>query len=145
MLRHLSINTEKTYIHWLGRYASFLGDQPSAKLLTTEQKIEGFLTRLAITGVSASTQNQAFNALLSFPPGFLNKKVVSLRRLLPESAVNSQHEHTIILRRPSRPPEPWQWFREVPETSAMPQGHTSRPPLCHQPRSATSRHPTKSE
>src|ERR1017187_2978516 len=27
-------------------------------------KIEAFLTRLAITGVSASTQNQAFNALV---------------------------------------------------------------------------------
>ena len=61
-LRHLSINTEKSYTHWLVRYGSFLKD-PKLKLLTTEMKIEAFLTRLA-TGVSASTQNQAFNALV---------------------------------------------------------------------------------
>jgi hypothetical protein len=51
-LRHLSINTEQSYIHWLGRYASSLMD-PKLKLLTTGMKIEAFLTRLAITGVSA--------------------------------------------------------------------------------------------
>ena len=62
-LRHLSINTEKSYIHWLVRYGSFLKD-PKLKLRTTEMKIEAFLTRLSITGVSASTQNQAFNALV---------------------------------------------------------------------------------
>ena len=64
-LKHLSINTEKSYIHWLVRYGSFLKD-PKLKLRTTEMKIEAFLTRLSITGVSASTQNQAFNALLFF-------------------------------------------------------------------------------
>ena len=26
VLRHLSINTEKTYTHWLGRYGLFLKD-----------------------------------------------------------------------------------------------------------------------
>ena len=46
-LRHLSINTEKSYIHWLGRYASFLMD-PKLKTLTAEKKMEAFLTRLAI-------------------------------------------------------------------------------------------------
>lgn len=70
-LRHLSINTETSYIHWLVRAGSLLED-PKLKLLTTEMKIEALLTRLAITGVSASTQNQAFNALLIVdPPSFL--------------------------------------------------------------------------
>ena len=64
-LRHLSINTENTYTHWLGRYGAFLKD-PRFKNLTTEKKMAGFLTRLALSGVSASTQNQAFNALLCF-------------------------------------------------------------------------------
>jgi site-specific recombinase XerD len=64
-LRHLSINTEKTYTHWLGRYGLFLKGK-FAEPMTTEQKIETFLTRLAISGMSGSTQNQAFNALLFF-------------------------------------------------------------------------------
>ena len=64
-LRHLSINTENTYTHWLGRYSAFL-KEPRFKNLTTEKKLAGFLTRLALSGVSASTQNQAFNALLCF-------------------------------------------------------------------------------
>ena len=66
-LRHLAINTEKSHTHWLGRYASFPED-PKLKALTHEKKIEAFLTRLAIAGVSASTQNQACNARLFFYP-----------------------------------------------------------------------------
>ncbi len=65
MLRHLSLNTEKTYTHWLGRYGAFLRDQKVATP-TTEGKMEAFLTHLARSGVSAATQNQAFNALLFF-------------------------------------------------------------------------------
>ena len=84
-LQHLSINTEKSYIHWLVRYGSFLKD-PKLKLLTTEMKIEAFLTRLAITGVSASTQNQAFNAILFFYRAVLKQElgpVDSLRAKRP--------------------------------------------------------------
>lgn len=65
VLRHFSIKTEKTYAQWLRRYGAFLKAQ-SGGLVTTEQKLETFLCRLAISGVSASTQNQAFNALLFF-------------------------------------------------------------------------------
>jgi site-specific recombinase XerD len=60
-LRHLSINTEKTYTHWLRHYGLWLRD-PKLKSLATEQKLEAFLTQLAHSGVSAATQNQAFNA-----------------------------------------------------------------------------------
>src|SRR5664279_1144885 len=84
-LRHLSINTEKSYTHWLVRYGSFL-KEPMLKLLTTEKKIETFLTRLAFTGVSASTQNQAFNALLFFYRSVLKQElgpVDSLRAKRP--------------------------------------------------------------
>ncbi len=65
MLRHFSLKTEKSYTQWLRRYAAFLTEQ-SGGLGTTEQKLETFLRRLALSGVSASTQNQAFNALLFF-------------------------------------------------------------------------------
>jgi hypothetical protein len=49
-LKHLSINTEKSYIHWLGRYGSFL------KALTAEKKIEAFLTRLALSSRQVARQ-----------------------------------------------------------------------------------------
>ena len=63
-LHHTALSTEKSYIYWLKHYARFLQVFQPKQLLTTEAKIEAFLTRLALQGVSASTQNQAFNALL---------------------------------------------------------------------------------
>jgi integrase len=57
--------TEQTYLHWLRHYMAALGRMP--KTLTSEQKLEHFLTELALKkNVSAATQNQAFNALLFF-------------------------------------------------------------------------------
>ena len=54
MLKHLSFQTEKTYVHWVKRYGAFLQaaklppDQPS------ETKMEAFLISLARTGVFVS-------------------------------------------------------------------------------------------
>ena len=79
-LRHLSINTEKSYIHWLGRYGFFLKD-PKLTLLTAEKKMEAFLTRLAFTGVAASTQNQAFNALVFVYKKFMGIQLGPLREI----------------------------------------------------------------
>jgi site-specific recombinase XerD len=62
--KHLALQTEHSYCGWLRRYMAFLktdthGGEPA-------QKLERFLTFLARDGVSASTQNQAFNALRFF-------------------------------------------------------------------------------
>jgi site-specific recombinase XerD len=65
-LRHVALSTEKSYTQCLGRYAAFLKTPSPKPLHTAELKIEAFLTSLALSGVSASTQNQAFNALLFF-------------------------------------------------------------------------------
>ena len=65
-LNHTALSTEKTYIYWIRQYAGFLQQPQRRPLLTAEAKMEGFLTHLALKGVSASTQNQAFNALLFF-------------------------------------------------------------------------------
>ena len=76
---------KKTYTHWLGRFGSFLKDK-RFKTLTPEKKMEAFLTRLAISDVSASTQNQAFNALLFFYRDVLKQElgpVDSLRAKRP--------------------------------------------------------------
>ncbi len=65
-LQHTALNTEKSYVRCLKHYAGFLQSPQANPLTATEAKLEAFLTQLALRGVSASTQNQAFNALLFF-------------------------------------------------------------------------------
>ena len=63
-LRHYAQSTEKTYLHWTRRFLAYrretgLAGEPSAA------DVKAFLTRLAmVRKVSASTQNQAFSAIL---------------------------------------------------------------------------------
>jgi integrase-like protein len=65
-LKHYSIRTERSYADWIKRYIHFHNMQSREELNGGEQKIELFLSDLAVNGkVAASTQNQAFNALLS--------------------------------------------------------------------------------
>ena len=62
-LRHYSRSTERNYTYWAKQFATFVHPKQPAQVDTTDAK--RFLTNLAIKkGVSASTQNQAFNALL---------------------------------------------------------------------------------
>ena len=64
-LKHYSIRTERSYCDWIRRYIKFHGMRCREDLNGGEAKIEQFLSDLAVNGqVSASTQNQAFNALL---------------------------------------------------------------------------------
>lgn len=61
--RHYSRRTEKAYLGWVRRFISFNGGRNPADLDPSE--IARFLTMLAVQGrVAASTQNQAFSALL---------------------------------------------------------------------------------
>jgi len=63
--QHKSLSTERTYVHWLKRYMAALSMMPDG--LTSEKKLERFLSELALRhDVSASTQNQAFNAVCFF-------------------------------------------------------------------------------
>lgn len=83
-LRHLSLSTERCYLGWLERFIAWL--EQSRRGGTSEQKIEAFLTRLAKGGCAASTQNQAFNALLFFYTQVLRvelQKINSLRAVRP--------------------------------------------------------------
>jgi integron integrase len=62
-LKHYSMKTEQTYIGWIKRYIFFHQKKHPIDMGKTE--IEAFLTYLAVERkVSATTQNQAFNALL---------------------------------------------------------------------------------
>jgi len=64
-LKHYSIRTERCYCDWIRRYVKYHGMRGREDLQGAEPKIEQFLSDLAVNGhVAASTQNQAFNALL---------------------------------------------------------------------------------
>jgi integron integrase len=74
-MRHLSVRTERQYVHWIKRYLRFHGMQHPLAL--GENRIVAFLGDLATNQrVSASTQNQAMAAVL-----FLYRDV--LRRPVP--------------------------------------------------------------
>ena len=64
-LKHYSIRTERSYVDCIRRYIKFHRLRSREELFPSEGKIELFLSDLAVNGeVAASTQNQAFNALL---------------------------------------------------------------------------------
>jgi integron integrase len=62
-IKHFSIRTEDAYVHWAERFIRFHGLRHPDTM--GEPEIEAFLTHLAVQGrVAASTQNQAYSALL---------------------------------------------------------------------------------
>jgi len=72
--RHYSDKTEKAYVHWIKRYIFFHDKRHPQEM--AEAEIARFLSSLASDGhVSASTQNQAFNALLFLYKEVLDKKI----------------------------------------------------------------------
>jgi len=70
---HYSIHTERAYCDWVERFVRFHHIQSrEALFVESERKVEAFLTHLAVQGnVAATTQNQAFNALI-----FAYKKIL---------------------------------------------------------------------
>lgn len=60
-VKHLAYKTEKTYVDWTVRFIRFHKMMHPKDM--DRSHVEKFLTHLAISGVSASTQNQAFAAL----------------------------------------------------------------------------------
>ena len=72
-IRHYSIRTEETYVQWIRRYIVFHGKRHPKDMGSEE--LTQFLSDLAIRGkVSASTQNQALNAIL-----FLYRDVLQIQ------------------------------------------------------------------
>lgn len=90
-LQHTALKTEKSYTHWLLRNAAFLKGPKAKSLPTAEQKIEAFLTALALAGVSASTQNQAFNALLYFYRYALKQELSNISALRAKRPPGLRH------------------------------------------------------
>jgi integron integrase len=70
--RHLAYRTEQVYLQWMRRYVKFHRRRHPRDMGSTE--VEAFLTYLAVEAkVSASTQNQALQALL-----FLYRQVLDI-------------------------------------------------------------------
>jgi hypothetical protein len=71
-VRHYALRTEECYVGWIKRFILFHDKRHPAELGPAE--IEAFLTHLAVHDqVAASTQNQAFNALM-----FLYRQVLEI-------------------------------------------------------------------
>ena len=75
--RHYSRRTEKAYLGWIRRFIAFNGGRDPAELGAAE--ISRFLSMLAVQGhVAASTQNQAFSALLFLYRDVLERELSGL-------------------------------------------------------------------
>ncbi len=73
-VKRYSIRTEKSYLDWIRRFILFHEKRHPAEM--GEAEIAAFLSHLAIDGqVAASTQNQAFSALLFLYQQVLDRKL----------------------------------------------------------------------
>ena len=72
--RHYSPKTEDSYVHWIKRFIFFHNKRHPAEM--NEKQIAQFLSSLASgSNVSASTQNQALNAILFLYREVLRKEI----------------------------------------------------------------------
>jgi integron integrase len=73
-LMHRSYHTERAYLSWLRRFYRFAGGRPPSTLESKD--VKDFMTYLAVEqNVSASSQNQAFNAILFLFRHVLDKDI----------------------------------------------------------------------
>jgi integron integrase len=80
-VRHASPRTEKAYVYWARRFILFHGKRHPAEL--APEAITAFLNHLAVEGrVSASTQNQALNAIVFLYRRVLGRDVPQLGELV---------------------------------------------------------------
>ncbi len=67
--RHYSYSTEKTYSEWVRRFLKYVLEQGASadRMVVTESDVKDYIASLATRSrVSATTQNQAFHAILFF-------------------------------------------------------------------------------
>jgi integron integrase len=94
--RHLSYRTEVVYLHWIRRLIRFHGRRHPREMGAPE--VEQFLTHLAVERkVSASTQNQALQAIL-----FLYRQVLEIELPWLENVTRAQRSRRlpVVLSRP---------------------------------------------
>jgi integrase len=92
--QHKALATEDCYTFWLRRYMTALLEMPED--LSSEKKLEQFLTDLARhRDVSASTQNQALNAILFFYREVLGQSIGNVNALRAKRPVQERHAPTL--------------------------------------------------
>lgn len=80
-VRRYAYRTEQSYLEWVGRFQHWRGGGELTEASTGE--VRGFLEHLAVERqISASTQNQAFSALLFFFERVLERPLGDLRGTL---------------------------------------------------------------
>jgi len=90
-VKHYAIRTEEMYVHWIKRFIFFHQKQHPREMGAVE--VQAFLSHLAVTQhVSASTQNQALNALV-----FLYQQVLHLELDSLENLVRAKRSRRIPL------------------------------------------------
>ena len=89
--RHYSMRTEKAYLGWIRRFISYNGGRDPRELGADD--VRRFLSMLAVQGrVSASTQTQAFSAILFLYRDVLDRELAGL-------------DETVRAKRPQRIPQ----------------------------------------
>ncbi len=104
-LRHYSRRTERTYLHWIGRFIRFHAADGTWRHLTDmgAAEVEAFLTYVAVgRRVASSTQNQALNAIVFLYRHVLQTDLGSLdavrsRRVRRAPVVLARDEVRILL------------------------------------------------
>jgi hypothetical protein len=92
--QHKALSTEECYVFWLRRYMAALPTMPVG--ISSEAKLERFLTELASRhNVAASTQNQAFNAILFFYREVLAQPLGCVSALRAKRPVHERHAPTV--------------------------------------------------
>ena len=92
-LKHYSYRAEETYLHWIKRYILFHKKRHPDEM--GDEEIRAFLIQLAEKEhVAASTQNQAFSALLFLYRHVLNKELTVDYKSI--GASRSQHLPTVL-------------------------------------------------
>jgi site-specific recombinase XerD len=96
---HYSISTERTYIHWVRRYILFHGKRHPRDLAA--EHVVAYLNYLAQDcHVSASTQNQALNAIVFLYKQVLQKPLEEFQQLV--QARRRRHLPTVLTRDESK-------------------------------------------
>ena len=92
--QHKALSTEDSYVFWLRHYISAVKSMPAD--LSSEQKLERFLTDLARRrNLSASSQNQALNAVVFFYKEVLHQEIKDVDALRASRPAHLRHAPTV--------------------------------------------------
>lgn len=91
-LRRMALSTERTYAQWCCSYIDWL-TKHGGRFNDSKARMEAYLTSLAHRGCAASTQNQAFNALLFLYEEVRKESLPEIRAL---RAKQPRHHRTAI-------------------------------------------------